>query len=140
MERTTNSATRGYFTPDMVLEAFGAHFLDRDRCREWVLRRLHPDTPRCPACRSALSEKLAARFWSGDRVKCKSCRKYFTAVTGTFLQGTHMTFIEVVLLSVFLGVGTSTALIAHKLGSHEETIRIWRRKFRLLEELRPSGK
>ncbi len=135
--KTKRGMTRLHaFTPETALQHFSADFLEEGRCREWVLRQVHPSGPRCPACQAAIEEpQKLARFWNGDRLRCPSCGKNFTALSETFLAGTHMAFREMVLLTVLLATGLNNSEIAAVLKSNPETVRLWRQKFSRVEKL-----
>jgi transposase-like protein len=143
MEVTENKAIlkrQGPITPGILLKEFSADFLDDEYCRQWILKKLHPNEDVfCPGCEvsdSVLTGKRAERFWMAKRVKCSYCGKYFTALTDTFLSGIHMTFKEIILLVMLLGLGCSNTSIAKFIGYNEETIRIWRKKFEIIEKIR----
>ena len=119
----------GYLTPQEASSAFRAGFLDESTCRSWILSRLHPKGPICPGCEHLLHEKYQDRFWQNERIKCPLCGKWFTALTDTIFQGTHMGFREILLLAVFLGLNLPAKYIAGILDIDGETVRLWRCKF-----------
>lgn len=121
------------FIPAEVKEAFGAGFLDADYCRQWVLKRIHGSTGRCPNCQ--VESESQERFFQGARIRCRSCGKYYTALTGTFLCGTQFDFKEIILLALFLEIGVANHYIATLLGVDQETVRIWRNRFNTLRAL-----
>ena len=125
----------GYLTPQGASRAFCAGFLDEGTCRTWILGQLHREGPRCPGCRQSLPVKYHDRFWQNERIKCPLCGKWFTALTDTIFQGTHMGFREIVLLAVFLGLNLPAKYIAEILDIDEETVRLWRCKFNHLGAL-----
>lgn len=116
-------------TPQEASGAIRAGFLDEQACRRWVLSRLHPEGPICPGCEHPLHEKYRDRFWQNERIRCPLCGKWFTALTDTIFQGTHMGFREILLLAVFLGLNQPAKYIAEILDIDEETVRLWRCKF-----------
>jgi len=118
-----------YFTPQEASSAFCAGFLDESTCRRWILSRLHPTGPLCPGCKQTLPDKYQDRFWENERIRCPLCGKWFTALTDTIFQGTHMGFREILLLALFLGLNQPAKYIAEILDIDEETVRLWRCKF-----------
>jgi transposase-like protein len=130
-ENTTQTDDEATFTPQALLEEFNADFLDLEKCRSWILAKVHPSGARCPDCESSITDPVRLRrFWTLERLRCPSCAKMFTALTGTFLTGSHMDPREIVLLTILLAVGMSNATIARILNNSPETIRLWNRKFR----------
>jgi transposase-like protein len=129
------------FVPADLLREFRAEILDGEWCRRWILKRLHGDHPRCPGCAAPVSEKSLQRFWSGMRIKCDSCGKFFWALTDTFLSGSHLSFQEIVLLGVLLAmadrsvIGISDKQIGEILEISTEAVRIWRHKFEAIGRL-----
>ena len=119
----------GRFTPADVLEVFDVNFLDYDFSRMWVLKRLHPNGAYCPGCGAALPENKLQRFWSNQRISCRACGKYFTALTGTFVGCCQLDFRGLVLLSVLLALGVHDRKIAAIVGMSRDNVRLWRRKF-----------
>jgi transposase-like protein len=139
MEITKNIAkikSENNIIPQNVVKAFSAIFLDENRCRQWVMNNLHPDGGGCPECGHKLTEKQKSLFSFGKRVCCKSCSKWFNERTGTLLSGSKMTYAQVFLLAFLLGMGQHNDCIAAAIGCDEETVRLWRLKFRILERQR----
>ncbi len=128
---------RNVFVPIDVAASFQAGFLDEDVSRTWILEAIHGRGPvLCPECRCEIEGKALQRFWEGKRVCCRQCGKFFTALTGSFLAGCHMTYSEVLLLAVFLHFGISPREIAGILRISPETVRLWDIKFRALGKMR----
>lgn len=137
-ENTVNNRKTGFFVPRDVLRAFGANFFDEYTCRHWVLHKIHGDRAFCPSCGTEITGDMAkGRFYSGGRLRCCVCGKHFTALTGTFLNGTHMGFKDLILLSVLLGLDLEVKKIADFLGRNPETVRLWKHKFDALETQEP---
>lgn len=125
------------FTPGDVVRALGAWFLDGGVCRRWILGTIHGGGPvACPECHRALTDLAAQRFREGRRIHCRACGKFFTARTGTFLDGCHMDFREVILLAVFLHFKIHPREIARILKISPETVRLWEIKFNALERIK----
>jgi transposase-like protein len=127
---------KGLFTPEEVVQEFSAYFLDSERCTAWILRRLHPDGARCPGCGSPLTDRCLKTFEEGRRTKCGKCGKFFTARTDTFLSGTHMEDRKIILLALLLGLNQPVNSIAKMLGEDPETVRMWRKRFAMVERIR----
>jgi transposase-like protein len=142
MEVTTNYAENNQpagpliFVPADVVKAFGADYLDETACRSWILKAIHgTGEAHCPECQVTLSGIASQRFWEGRRICCRSCGKYFTAMTGTFLGGCHLSFQEIILFAVFLYFKIPAAAIAKILKISNETVRLWEIKFQSLERM-----
>jgi len=142
MEMTENTATTikpgtpATFRASDLLAAFGPEFLDDGVCRDWVLRRLHPAGAFCPGCGAGIQgDNRLQRFWSGLRLTCPSCGKFFTALTGTFLARSQQSFRELVLLAFLLEAGFSNTETARLVGNHTNTVRMWRLKFDTIKEI-----
>ena len=117
-----------------VKDEFSVDFFDERKIRLWVLQRLHPEGVRCPGCGKLItSEKGVANFYELKRVFCKQCRKIFTALTGTALNGMQMDIRALYLLAVFLALKIDRKDIARMLKIHTETVRQWERKFKTFE-------
>lgn len=117
------------FSPGEAISAFSADFLSEHVCRMWVLNKLHDtDPPRCPRCGEPVADNLLRSFWENRRVRCVNCRKMFTALTGTFLSGCHMTFREIFLLVVLLSFDLAGRHIAQIMKMSPENVRLWRLK------------
>jgi transposase-like protein len=71
-------------------------------------------------------------FWDCKRIKCGGCGKYFTALTDTFLSGSHMSFREIILLAFLLGLNVADKQIAAVMKMSQENIRLWRHRFEAL--------
>lgn len=119
----------GVFTPQDIESVFNANFLDYEFARIWVLKRLHPDGAYCPGCGVAVHENKMQRFWSNQRISCRVCGKYFTALTGTFVAGCQMDFRSLILLSFLLALDVNAQIIARIIGISKENVRLWRLKF-----------
>lgn len=121
--------------PEDVVREFCAGFLDEAVCRQWIIERLHPGGAICPECGKELSDKCQERFWNNERIKCKYCGKWFTALTGTMFQGIHMDFRAIIILALFLGMNQAASTVACFIGGNENTVRSWRSKFEQIRKL-----
>jgi len=126
----------GMFTPADVFSAFDADFLDDEKCRQWIIDKLHPGNKKCPECGEEILKSLLQSFWEGKRIRCWHCGKYFTALTGTFLSGCHFDFREIFLLADRLAMGEPDKQIAMKVKASAESVRLWRLRFRVLEKVK----
>ena len=127
-ETMTKLTITHFFTPDDVRWDFSADFLNETACRLWILKRLHPEGPHCPACTISVHNKFEQRFWMCARLRCR-CGKYYTALTGTFLSGSQFSFAEIILLAMFFSLHISDREIADILDISAENVRLWRHKF-----------
>ena len=119
-----------------VFENFTVELFDERVCREWILNKLHPEGAFCPGCgKPILSAKCLQNFWSLKRVFCKDCKKIFTALTGTMLNGIQMDLRTLFVMAVFLQLGADRKVIAKLLKIHPETIRFWEMKFKAWEAM-----
>jgi len=140
MEQSGNSAinanspypgsdTRAFRTGD-VCRHYVARFLDVETCRAWIIDRLHPQCPVCPGCSKLIVSGTSLRsFRLGARVRCSNCGKFFTALTGTFLSGGHLSFSGVVLMAILIESGATDANIARLMEMSVEGVRSWRGRF-----------
>ena len=110
--------------------ALNAEFMNEVKCREWILNKLHPTGAHCPGCGQVLDDAGRLKnFYNGDRLACRICRKYFTALTGTFFSGAHLDFKGLFLLTALSGCGVPDKIIAEKLDITLQCARSWRIKF-----------
>ncbi|HBO84012.1 MAG TPA: hypothetical protein DD641_03380 [Deltaproteobacteria bacterium] len=102
-----------------------------------VLKMIHPKGAHCPQCGKAIaSDKGISNFYELKRVFCKHCKKIFTALTGTALNGMQLDVRTFYLLAVFLALKIDRKEIARLLNIHTETVRLWELKFKAFEEIR----
>jgi len=119
-----------------VIESFTVELFDERVCREWILNKLHPEGASCPGCgKPILSAKCLQNFWNLKRVFCKDCKKIFTALTGTMLNGIQMDLRTLFVMAVFLQLGADKKVIAKLLKIHPETVRFWEMKFKAWEAM-----
>ena len=142
MDVVENTATNNkrsspaFFLPGDVAKAFSADFLDEVACRRWILETMYDAVCfTCPQCSAPLTEKGLRHFWLSERIRCYACGKFFTALSGTFLQGCHLAFREIILLAVFLCFKIHHREIARILKISPETVRLWHKKFSALERI-----
>src|SRR3989304_8616999 len=119
-----------------VIESFTVELFDERVCREWILNKLHPEGASCPGCgKPILSAKCLQNFWNLKRVFCKDCKKIFTALTGTMLNGIQMDLRTLFVMAVFLQLGADRKVIAKLLKIHPEAMGIWEMKFKAWEAM-----
>lgn len=117
-----------------IIENFTVESFDKRVCTEWILNKLHSEGASCPRCgKPILSEKGLQNFWSLKRVFCKDCKKIFTGLSGTALNGIQMDLRIFFIMAVFLQLGVDRKALANLLKIHPETIRFWERKFKVME-------
>lgn len=119
-----------------VIENFTVELFDERVCREWILNKLHLEGASCPGCGKPItSEKGLQNFWNLKRVFCKDCKKIFTALTGTMLNGIQMGLRTFFAMAIFLHLEIDKKEIAKLLKIHPETIRFWEMKFKAWEAM-----
>ena len=120
---------------------FNANFLNEPICREWILKKMHPDIIKCPSCKSVIIDATTLNnFWGLKRCRCKNCNKWFSATTGTFIDRLHLTMSELSMLAVFLHLRAPHKIIAEKLNIHSVSVNQWEKKFKMFEENRNDNK
>lgn len=112
------------------LVGMGAGMIDETAARAWWVRRLHPAGPCCPHCGVSLTGRQTETFASGGRVQCGDCRAFFSARTGTLLQGSQASWRELFLLVLLASAGASIFEIAKACGMSVDTVVTWLKRFR----------
>lgn len=130
--RLDQEALRGEqaaISPAAVLDAFNPAWLDADQVRDWLLRRLHPAGPVCPdcGCPRVTKAKLAA-FYAGRRLQCTRCGRFYSATSGTLLEGAKITSAQLVLLALCQALDLPIPTTAGLCGVNANTIRFWRNR------------
>ena len=120
-----------FFTTRGAALNFDPSFMDEARCREWITSRLHREGARCPHCGLVLDGDRA--FRAGRRVHCGRCGRWYTARSGTFLQGSQLSDAGIFLLATLLECKVSHDTIAELVGISADTVRLWEKKFRAFE-------
>ncbi len=88
--------------------------LDEQACLLWLEQNLHPEGLKCPRC--GQSERRRARQGLIPAFRCKSCDRYYTALTGTLFQKTRQPPSALVLMLRGIAKGEPTARLARELG------------------------
>src|SRR5512147_15709 len=103
-----------------------AELMDQDACYAKLLHWLHPDGLACPRCgaRDRLGVHRRHRAPILD-YRCKSCRRVSNALTGTALQGSRRSVVELMLILRGIAQGVPTAQLARELGcDRKELLRL----------------
>ena len=108
-----------------ALEALPSRLLSAQACRVWLSGELHPAGPACPRCGDPIPEARRARFADWGRLQCAACGAWFSATTGTVLQGAKLSAPAIVALAVLLAAGMDPAPAARALGINPGTARQW---------------
>ena len=130
MKKFRNDCRRDFSSRESKLSALSPllEILDSEKCAAWLMSIFHPGAPSCLTCGELLSEKRAASFRDGRRVKCQACGQQFRAWHGTPFQGAHMTPAEFILLRVAIAAEMDHAGLQQLLGRHGQFITTWRKK------------
>jgi len=133
-ENSANSAGLGA-TAARPIEYSLASFVNEAAAREYILRQLHPlPQQRCPSCGAVIADETTQRnFWKGRRCACKACGRWFSATSGTYLQGTQMSFAQLLVLFNLCELLTgdiTPGRIASSVGVSIDTVRIWKTRLK----------
>jgi transposase-like protein len=103
-----------------------AELMDEEACYAKHLHWLHPDGLACPRCgaRDALGVHRRHRAPILES-RCTACRRVFNAFTGTALQGSRRSVVELMLILRGFAPGVPTAELARELGcDRKELLRL----------------
>lgn len=118
--------------PDLMLEVtneFSIEMLNEEACRNWFLKKIHPDGVFCPHCHGEVtSEKRRTRFWEMLRTTCPLCSRSFSAVTGTELNGIGIDFRALYLLLFMVNNGAKPINICKQLRISSGAAYVWANK------------
>lgn len=121
--------SRPFFTADDIAQAIDPTFLDPDRCRLWILERLHPNGAACPRCAAPVMSEIGIRaFWAADRLKCSHCRRSFMATDGTFLEHISLSLPQLILVGILSKMGLKGAEVARAAGTSEVCAYAWSKR------------
>jgi len=113
------------FSPG-IKEHFSPAVLNKKDCRSWILQRLHPDGATCPGCGAAIaSEKVLFTWENMGRVSCRICSRFFTAATGTILQGAKLDIQTLYALALLLSLEIPIVKVAQALKVSYCTVSNW---------------
>lgn len=133
---TAKTKTCRFISPQKLIEDFSANFLDECFCKEYLLQKLHPSEYCCPHCKNTIIDETTLKnFFSVKRCQCKFCKRWFNAMTGTFLQGSHLAVREIILFMLLFGYQVSSHDIARTLSVHPDTVKLWQKKIEALNRV-----
>jgi hypothetical protein len=131
------NAELGIFSLNSIAETTIAKFFNEEKCRQWILSKLHPGGAICPKCKFEIkSETSIKRFWSGERLSCVRCGSYYTALTGTFCSGTNLSYCEIYCLGLLVALNKDARTISNYMGISKKTVRLWKAKFEAVEAMK----
>jgi transposase-like protein len=107
--------------------------MDTDACYQFLVDTLHPDGLHCPTCRR--NDTLSIHDRHRPPVfdyRCRHCGVVFNAYTGTPLQKTHRSPIQLVLILRGICQGTPTAQLARELGCDRKHLLTLRHRLQAL--------
>ena len=114
--------------------------MDPDACYRFLVTTLHPDGLRCPRCRRADDHPVHDRHRPPVfDYRCRGCAAVFNAYTGTPLQKTHRTPVELVLILRGIWQAAPTARLARELGCDRKHLLELRHKLQGLAERAAAG-
>jgi transposase-like protein len=107
-----------------------AELMDEDACYAKLLHCLHPGGLACPRCgaRDGLGVHRRHRAPILD-YRCRACRRVFNAFTGTALQGSRRSVVELMLILRGFAQGVPTAQLARELGCDRKELLTLRHRF-----------
>lgn len=112
------------------------HIVANERTCFWFLHRLRwPAGVRCPSCGAADAWRMHER--RGIRYRCKGCRRHFSLLTGTVLEGTRLPLTKWVLAVALFKVGISARALAREVLVSRRIA--WRLLWQLRRTLRTDG-
>lgn len=126
-----------------VAQSFGPEYLDETACRARLINLLHPNGAFCPDCGLSLDGASKESFHAGRRCVCGRCGRWFTATSGTFLQGAQLDYRQVYLLATLIDLmrtGINTQLLADIIDISADTCRLWMKRFDILEGATRDGR
>ncbi|MGA1846893.1 hypothetical protein [Deferribacter abyssi] len=121
------------FKPGVVVSEFDVNFLDEGKCRKYLLEIFYPEGARCPICGKLVPEKSVQRFWENKKMKCPYCGKFYFATSKTVLSAKKLSFRQIYLIALFLGLGVNPYKIAELVGCDKKIVYYWRGYFEGLE-------
>ena len=128
----------------MQKQVIGEHFtpalFNEKVCRVWILQQLHPEGVTCPDCGAVVtSEKVLSTWENLGRVSCRSCSRYFTAASGTILQGAKLDIQTLYALALLLNFKVPIVRVAQTLKISYGTVSSWEIRLKLAGILPDSG-
>jgi transposase-like protein len=112
-----------------IRDGFSIEMLNEEGCRDWILKKIHPRGVFCPGCgEEVTSGKKLQTFWDMRRVNCPHCKRSFSAVTGTPLNGIGIEWRALYLLLFLVGHGVQANSISRQLGISNGAAYLWANK------------
>lgn len=112
---------------------FSLELFNETECRSWILKQLHPEGAKCPNCGTpVISEKTLSTWAALGRVSCRSCSRFFTAATGTMIQGAKIDLRTLYCLALFLSLQVPVAKIVQILKVSHGTVTNWGHRLQTL--------
>ena len=137
MAKTVKKNNPKNINASKMLKEFNSTLFDEATCRKFILNRLYPYGPVCPHCDVKITDKTTLNnFDNNNRCICKKCLKSFTALTGTFLFKTHLSFKDIMALAVFTELHKTNLKIkdiAALLDISTDTVHNWINKFKYFD-------
>jgi len=131
MEHATKSLKSLIAFSTGILGRLNIDFVDEEFCRQWTLKTFHPSGPVCPFCGLRIIDNgFVEKFYRAISVKCPHCGKWFRATTGTFLEGSHLSFRQVVVMLLLIEANQPTEAISQLIRADNETVRRWKRRIK----------
>lgn len=99
--------------------------LDHDSSVAWITQHFHPHGLNCPKCRATIEQARIFRRAKKSQLvvyRCLRCHTAYNLYTGTILQQTHFTPMQVVLLLRGFCKGETTQELAAELGLSYKTV------------------
>jgi transposase-like protein len=105
-------------------------YLSERKARQWLVYELNPDGATCPSCGQDQDSSRLELFYSLKRIKCSSCGRRFSALSGSALEGTQLEPRQIVTMLALFRMGRPNADIARAARMSRSTVLRWRRFFR----------
>lgn len=115
-------------TMKTILLNFNSSFLNESTCREAILRIIHSNKFTCPYCNIKLEENKFQSFLDLKRIKCSGCGKSFNALKGTVLCNAHLSFSQLMLITVLIAANIPISKIETITKVHRESVILLKKK------------
>jgi transposase-like protein len=96
--------------------------LEENACRDWWLKRLHPDGACCPGCKQALTTRVVESWRMDATVKCTGCGTWFNNRTGTVLSSLQGSWQQLLLFLALWENRAPSAVIAKSCEMSVDTV------------------
>ena len=114
--------------------------LDYENSVEWIHKHFHPDGLKCPRCEQGVEKARKYRRTQVSQVtvyRCNHCEAIYNLYTGTVIQGSQWTPMQVILLLRGIAKGESSRSLAAELELNYKTLLNLRRNSG--DSLSPTG-